>query len=131
MDFVKTLLIVSIATTLYYLLLQWPTEVVAVQQAPEEYNKDLIINDSKDSLTGTLSPMEEVVLKNEEPTELEKVYELQNKDLLLEIDARSGRIIGSEMKSFTRVLGGEESLGIFGPVGENLYLANSGFFTPS
>ena len=94
MDFVKTLLIVSIATTLYYLLLQWPTEVVAVQQAPEEYNKDLIINDSKDSLTGTLSPMEDVVLKNEEPTKLEKVYELQNKDLLLEIDARSGRIIG-------------------------------------
>ena len=131
MDFVKTLLIVSIATTLYYLLLQWPTEVVAVQQAPEEYNQELIINDSKDSLTGTLSPMEEVVLKNEEPTELEKVYELQNKDLLLEIDARSGRIIGSEMKSFKRVLGGEESLGIFGPVGENLYLANSGFFTPS
>ena len=75
MDFVKTLLIVSIATTLYYLLLQWPTEVVAVQQAPEEYNQDLIINDSKDSLTGTLSPMEEVVLKNEEPTILEKVYE--------------------------------------------------------
>ena len=75
MDFVKTLLIVSIATTLYYLLLQWPTEVVAVQQAPEEYNKDLIINDSKDSLTGMLSPMEEVVLKNEEPTKLEKVYE--------------------------------------------------------
>ena len=35
------------------------------------------------------------------------------------------------MKSFKRVLGGEESLEIFGVVGENLYLANSGFFTKS
>ena len=130
MDFVKNSVSVSIATTLYYLLLQWPTEVVAVQQAPEEYNKDLIINDSKDSLTGTITNGKGG-LKNEETTKLEKVYELQNKDLLLEIDARSGRIIGSEMKSFKRALGGEESLGIFGPVGENLYLANSGFFTPS
>ena len=131
MDFIKTLLIIAIATTLYYLLLQWPAETVSNQEVSKEANKDIIINDSKDSLTTTLSPMEEEVVQNKNTLEFGQIYEVQNKDLLLKLDARSGQIIGSQMKSFKRVLGGEESLEIFGVVGENLYLANSGFFTPS
>ena len=131
MDFIKTLLIIAIATTLYYLLLQWPAETVSNQEVLEEVNQNIVINDSKDSLTTTLSPMEEVVVPNKNTLEFGQIYEVQNKDLLLKLDARSGQIIGSQMKSFKRVLGGEESLEIFGLVGENLYLANSGFFTPS
>ena len=131
MDFIKTLLIIAIATTLYYLLLQWPAETISNQDGLEEYNEEKVINDSKDSLSNTFSPMEEVVVPNKNALEFGEIYEVQNKDLLLKLDARSGQIIGSQMKSFKRVLGGEESLEIFGLVGENLYLANSGFFTPS
>ena len=131
MDFIKTLLIIAIATTLYYLLLQWPAETISNQDGLEEYNQELIINDSKDSLSSTFSPMEEVVVPSKNTLEFGEIYEVQNRDLLLKLDAKSGQIIGSQMKSFKRVLGGEESLEIFGLVGENLYLANSGFFTPS
>ena len=131
MDFIKTLLIIAIATTLYYLLLQWPAETISNQDGLKEYNQELIINDSKDSLSSTFSPMEEVVVPSKNTLEFGEIYEVQNRDLLLKLDAKSGQIIGSQMKSFKRVLGGEESLEIFGLVGENLYLANSGFFTPS
>ena len=130
MDFIKTLLIIAIATTLYYLLLQWPAEETSAQNIPTESSQELIINDSKDLLTNTLSPMEEVVVPSKKIIEAGRVYEVQNRDLLLKVDAGSGQIIGSKMKSFKRVLGGEESLEIFGIVGDNLYLANSGFFTP-
>ena len=56
MDLIKTSLIVAIAITLYYLLLQWPNEPISVVNEPEEINKLSTLNDSKDSLTknGTL-----------------------------------------------------------------------------
>ena len=48
MDFIKTLLIIAIATTLYYLLLQWPAETVSNQEVLEEVNQNIVINDSSD-----------------------------------------------------------------------------------
>ena len=130
MDFIKTLLIVGIATTLYYLLLQWPTETVTTQSEALKTITENTINDSKDSQTNTFSPLIKADIPNVQQIETGPVYEVENKDLLLVVDAESGQIIRSEMKAFKKVLGGDESLEIFGVVGDNLYLANSGFYEP-
>ena len=76
MDFIKTLLIIAIATTLYYLLLQWPAETISNQDGLEEYNEEKVINDSKDSLSNTFSPMEEVVVPNKNALEFGEIYEV-------------------------------------------------------
>ena len=131
MDFTKTALITAIAITLYYLLLQWPNDT-QVYEANSELpieNKTLI--DSNDSLTDTLSPMESVSVPSVPVTVAGKTYEVGNEDLLLYIDANSGQVIGSKLLSFKEDLGGESSLSLFGEVGGNLYLGNSGFYSTS
>ena len=100
MDFTKTALITAIAITLYYLLLQWPNDT-QVYEANSEFpieNKPLI--DSNDSLTDTLSPMENVSVPSVPIAVTGKTYEVGNEDLLLYVDANSGQVVGSKLLSF-------------------------------
>ena len=131
MDFIKTALITAIAITLYYLLLQWPndTQVFETNNELPIENKPFI--DSNDSLTDTLSPMESVSVPSVPTTVTGKTYEVGNEDLLLYVDANSGQVVGSKLLSFKEDLGGESSLSLFGEVGGNLYLGNSGFYSTS
>ena len=131
MDFIKTALITAIAITLYYLLLQWPSETRDQEIKSELPIKDKVIIDSNDSLSDTLSPMEDVGVPSVPAAIIGKTYEVGNEDLLLYIDANSGQVVGSKLLSFKEDLGGESSLSLFGEVGGNLYLGNSGFYSTS
>ena len=127
MDFIKTALIAAIAITLYYLLLQWPNEPQDSESHSEIPIENKVLSDSNDSQTDTLSPMEDVGEPFVTATVIGKTYEVGNEDLLLFVDANSGQIVGSKLLSFKEDLGGESSLNLFGEVGGNLYLGNSGF----
>lgn len=133
MDLIKTSLIVAIAITLYYLLLQWPNEPISVVNEPEEINKLSTLNDSKDSLTknktNSISIEEPRVTGSVSRVDVGQIYEVGNRDLLLEVEAKSGQIIGSKLINFKKSMGAEESLEILGDVAGNAYLANSGFTT--
>ena len=131
MDFIKTALITAIAITLYYLLIQWPNETQVYEANSELPIENKVFNDSKDSLTDTLSPMEGVDVPSVPAVVRGVTYEVGNKDLLLYVDAKNGQIVGSELLSFKEDLGGESSLSLFGEVGGNLYLGNSGFYSTS
>ena len=131
MDFIKIALITAIAITLYYLLLQWPNETQVYEDSSELPIENKILIDSDDSLTDTLSPMEGVDVPLEPAAIIGKTYEVGNEDLLLFVDAKSGQIVGSKLLSFKEELGGESFLKLFGEVGGNLYLGNSGFYSTS
>ena len=131
MDFTKTALITAIAITLYYLLLQWPSEAQVYETNNELPIENNVLIDSNDSLTDTLSPMEDVGVPSVPAAVAGKIYEVGNEDLLLFVDANSGQIVGSKLLSFKEDLGGESSLNLFGEVGGNLYLGNSGFYSTS
>ena len=131
MDFTKTALIAGIAITLYYLLLQWPNETIVLEEGETKPNNEIALIESKDSLTDTLSPMEDPGIVLETETIIGPTYETGNEDLLLYIDAKSGRVVGSKLKAFKETLEGESSLELFGEVGGNLYLGNSGFYSAS
>ena len=128
MDVIKTSLIIGIAVTLYYLLLQWPNQQPITQIQKEKPIEESFIVDSNDSLTDTLAPMERPAPTTEPTPKVGRVYQIENEDLLLFVDAKSGRIIRSKLKSFNRSLNDENSLELFGEAGGNLYLANSGFY---
>ena len=131
MDFVKASLVFGIAITLYYLLLQWPESTLAERDYAEEAILEKVINDSNDSLTNKLVPMDDPVVLTNQPALLQdKIYKVGNKDLVLDVRADTGQIIGSELTNFKRSLGGGDPLQILGGVGGNLYLVNSGFYTP-
>ena len=131
MDFIKTALIAAIAITLYYLLLQWPDEPQDIESHSEMPFENKVLIDSNDSLTDTLSPMEDVGEPLVTAAVIGKTYEVGNEDLLLYVDVTSGQIVGSKLLSFKEDLGGESSLNLFGEVGGNLYLGNSGFYSAS
>ena len=131
MDFIKTALIAAIAITLYYLLLQWPNEPQDSESHSEIPIENKVLIDSNDSLTDTLSPMEDVGEPLVTAAVIGKTYEVGNEDLLLYVDVTSGQIVGSKLLSFKEDLGGESSLNLFGEVGGNLYLGNSGFYSAS
>ena len=57
MDVIKTSLIIGIAVTLYYLLLQWPNEQSVTGNQNEKPIEERLVVDSNDSLTDTLAPM--------------------------------------------------------------------------
>ena len=129
MDFIKTSLIIGIAVTFYYLLLQWPNEQAPSENLADKPNTELILEDSNDSLTSTFSPMESPAPIAETSPAVGPVYEIENSDLLLSLDAKSGRVVRSRLKSFKRSLGGENSLELFGSAGGNLYIGNSGYYS--
>ena len=131
MDLIKTSLIAGIAITLYYLLLQWPSEAPALINSNTITNENIVIDDSKDSHTNVFSPVDDPVVPLADPALAGPMYEMGNKDLLLFIDPQSGQIIGSELRQFKESLGGTESLSVFGSGGGNLYIGNSGFYSSS
>ena len=131
MDFIKTALIAAIAITLYYLLLQWPSDTQAYKASSDFPTENKLLVDSKDLQTNTLSPMEDVGVPSGPAAVIGKTYEVGNEDLLLYVDASSGQIVGSKLLSFKEDLGGESSLSLFGEAGGNLYLGNSGFYSTS
>ena len=139
MDVIKTSLIIAIAITFYYLLMQWPQGAQGLSnQASGQYqDKQNITTDeseylqtkpsTSDNNTPTLSAMsvsEEVVVG--EITG--EVFTIENSDVVLEIDSSNGRIFKSMFKGIKDSLGSENPFVLLGAQNSNSYFANSGFF---
>ena len=136
MDVIKTSLIFAIAITLYYLLLQWPVNTIEEPYIEEIANQSMDLNDSEQLLSETLAPLSssskiEPVAKTDESS----YFEIQNDDLSLLIDSRTGRFFASQLKNISETKGSEEGFMVLGRTynadsgGENIYFANSGFYT--
>ena len=136
MDVIKTSLIFAIAITLYYLLLQWPVNAIEEPYIEEIANQSMDLNDSEQLLSETLAPLSssskiEPVAKTDESS----YFEIQNDDLSLLIDSRTGRFFASQLKNISETKGSEEGFMVLGRTynadsgGENIYFANSGFYT--
>ena len=136
MDVIKTSLIFAIAITLYYLLLQWPVNTIEEPYIEEITNQSMVLNDSEQLLSETLAPLSssskiEPVTKTDESS----YFEIQNDDLSLLIDSRTGRFFASQLKNISETKGSEEGFMVLGRTynadsgGENIYFANSGFYT--
>ena len=136
MDVIKTSLIFAIAITLYYLLLQWPVNTIEEPYIEEITNQSMVLNDSEQLLSETLAPLSssskiEPVAKTDESS----YFEIQNDDLSLLIDSRTGRFFASQLKNISETKGSEEGFMVLGRTynadsgGENIYFANSGFYT--
>ena len=136
MDVIKTSLIIAIAITSYYLLMQWPQDS-NVQLS--ENGEDLLystINESeylqtnpeslKDNTPGlsVMSSPNEAVIK--EPVGV--IFRVENEDLVLEIDSSNGRIFRSMFKGIKDELGSENPLVLLGAQNNSSYFASSGFF---
>ena len=136
MDVIKTSLIIAIAITSYYLLMQWPQDS-NVQLS--ENGEDLLystINESeylqtnpeslKDNTPGlsVMSSPDEAVIK--EPVGV--IFRVENEDLVLEIDSLNGRIFRSMFKGIKDELGSENPLVLLGAENISSYFASSGFF---
>ena len=136
MDVIKTSLIFAIAITLYYLLLQWPVNTIEEPYIEEIANQSMDLNDSEQLLSETLAPLSssskiEPVAKTDESS----YFEIQNDDLSLLIDSRTGRFFASQLKNISETKGSEEGFMVLGRTynadsgGGNIYFANSGFYT--
>ncbi len=136
MDVIKTSLIFAIAITLYYLLLQWPVNTIEEPYIEEIANQSMDLNDSEQLLSEALAPLSssskiEPVAKTDESS----YFEIQNDDLSLLIDSRTGRFFASQLKNISETKGSEEGFMVLGRTynadsgGENIYFANSGFYT--
>ncbi len=136
MDVIKTSLIIAIAITSYYLLMQWPQDS-NVQLS--ENGEDLLystINESeylqtnpeslKENTPGlsVMSSPNEAVIK--EPVGV--IFRVENEDLVLEIDSSNGRIFRSMFKGIKDELGSENPLVLLGAQNNSSYFASSGFF---
>ena len=109
MDVIKTSLIFAIAITLYYLLLQWPVNTIEEPYIEEIANQSMDLNDSEQLLSETLAPLSssskiEPVAKTDESS----YFEIQNDDLSLLIDSRTGRFFASQLKNISETKGSEE-----------------------
>ena len=138
MDVIKTSLIIAIAITAYYLLMQWPQE--PLNQISENYNSnnEIPINDSEylqtkpaSSLNDSpsLSAMSRIGEATEDNIDEPKgeIFTIENEDIFLEVDATSGKIFRSMFKDIKVSLGSESPLPLLGADGKNSYFANSGF----
>ena len=136
MDVIKTSLIIAIAITSYYLLMQWPQDSnVQLSENGEELLYSTI-NESeylqtnpeslKDNTPGfsVMSSPDEAVIK--EPVGV--VFKVENEDLVLEIDSSNGRIFRSMFKGIKDELGSENPLVLLGAENISSYFASSGFF---
>ena len=136
MDVIKTSLIIAIAITSYYLLMQWPqdsnfqlseqgedtlystiSESEYLQTNPES------LKDNTPSLSA-MSSQGEAIIK--EPVGV--IFKVENEDLILEIDSSNGRIFRSMFKGIKDELGSENPLVLLGAQNNNSYFASSGFF---
>ena len=136
MDVIKTSLIIGIGLTLYYLLLQWPVDNEVDDRYSQEQLEIESFNDSERSLSETLAPLSQASQGQVEVASDELDYfEIQNNDLSLMVESRTGRFEVSSLKNITEEKGSEERFSIFGRTydassgRENVYFANSGFYT--
>jgi YidC/Oxa1 family membrane protein insertase len=136
MDVIKTSLIFAIGITLYYLLLQWPMNEVTENNYSQKSIEISSFNDSEQLLSESLSPLSSPaeIKKTEEEGE-HNYFEIQNSDVLLLIDSKTGRFDVSQLKNVAKDKGAQEPFLVFGrtinsETGiENSYFANSGFYT--
>ena len=136
MDVIKTSLIVAIAITSYYLLMQWPQDSNVQLSENGEDQLYSTINESeylqtnpeslKDNTPGlsVMSSPNEAVIK--EPVGV--IFRVENEDLVLEIDSSNGRIFRSMFKGIKDELGSENPLVLLGAQNNSSYFASSGFF---
>ena len=136
MDVIKTSLIIAIAITFYYLLLQWPAE--NQNQIIETEDSSYVSNysDSEPSLSEPLSPLSTSPSLNNVSDESEDEYfEIQNEDLSILVNATTGRFEFSKLKTINKSKDSNESFMVLGKTLnkdsgiENIYFANSGFYT--
>jgi YidC/Oxa1 family membrane protein insertase len=136
MDVIKTSLIIAIAITSYYLLMQWPQDSNVQLSEKGEDQLYSTINESeylqtnpeslKDNTPGlsVMSSPNEAVIK--EPVGV--IFRVENEDLVLEIDSSNGRIFRSMFKGIKDELGSENPLVLLGAQNNSSYFASSGFF---
>ena len=136
MDVIKTSLILAIAITFYYLLLQWPQGPDMQANNIYEDNKRLSIDSSeylqtKPLLQSSDTPSLSAMTEQETVEDVSVsgiVFTIENEDLILEIDGSNGRIFKSLFKGVKETLGSEKPLPLLGADDQNSYFANSGFF---
>ena len=136
MDVIKTSLILAIAITFYYLLLQWPQGSDMQANNIYEDNKRLSIDSSeylqtKPLLQSSDTPSLSAMTEQETVEDVSVsgiVFTIENEDLILEIDGSNGRIFKSLFKGVKETLGSEKPLPLLGADDQNSYFANSGFF---
>ena len=136
MDVIKTSLIFAIGVTLYYLLLQWPMNEVNENNYSQKSIEISSFNDSEQLLSESLSPLSSPaeIKKTEEEGE-RNYFEIQNSDVLLLVDSKTGRFDVSQLKNVAKDKGAQEPFLVFGRTFnsetgiENSYFANSGFYT--
>ena len=136
MDVIKTSLIIGIGLTFYYLLLQWPTDNYINDGSSLEHLEIKAFSDSERSLSEPLAPLSQPNqgLGEVAPQKL-NYFEIQNDDLSLLVESRTGRFEVSSLKNISEEKGSEERFNIFGKTydansgKENIYFANSGFYT--
>ena len=136
MDVIKTSLILAIAITFYYLLLQWPQGSDMQANNIYEDNKRESIDSSeylqtKPLLQSSDTPSLSAMTEQETVEDVSVsgiVFTIENEDLILEIDGSNGRIFKSLFKGVKETLGSEKPLPLLGADDQNSYFANSGFF---
>ena len=138
MDVIKTSLIIGIAVTFYYLLLQWPTEAKTYQEVSNLDSKINSLNESDRSLSEPLTTFSEPSDDEDSiPAAVGETFVIENDDLLLNVDAKTGRFVYSELKNISKEKDQKLPFQILGKtlkedrLVENLYFANSGFYTQS
>ena len=138
MDVIKTSLIIGIAVTFYYLLLQWPTEAKTYQEVSNLDSKINTLNESDRSLSEPLTTFSEPSdVEDRNPAAVGETFVIENDDLLLNVDAKTGRFVYSELKNISKEKDQKLPFQILGKtlkedrLVENLYFANSGFYTQS
>ncbi len=115
MDVIKTSLIIGIGLTFYYLLLQWPTDNFIYDGSSQEQLEVNTFSDSERSLSEPLAPLSQPNqgLGEVDPQNL-NYFEIQNDDLSLLIESRTGRFEVSSLKNISEEKGSEERFNIFG-----------------
>ena len=128
-NFQRYFLMFSILIFSYFLLIRWDPQ-------ENNYNEELVYNDSERSLSEPLAPLSQANQGQVEVASDELDYfEIQNNDLSLMVESRTGRFEVSSLKNITEEKGSEERFSIFGRTydassgRENVYFANSGFYT--
>ncbi|MDC3126790.1 membrane protein insertase YidC [Gammaproteobacteria bacterium] len=136
MDVIKASLIIGIGITLYYLLLQWPIDNDVYDSDSQEQILINTFSDSERLLSEPLAPLSQA---SQEPVGVAaqelNYFEIQNNDLSLLVESRTGRFEVSSLKNISEEKGSKERFNIFGKTydansgRENVYFANSGFYT--
>ena len=98
MDVIKTSLIIGIAVTFYYLLLQWPIESKTYQEVSNLDSEISTFNESDRLLSEPLKTFSEPSdVEDNDPTTVGEMFVIENDDLRLNVDAETGRFVYSEL----------------------------------